>query len=238
MVVGGTPMGAMMIGVLRTLYNELLALQPLSILVDKSSKDYQLEKSGAIVADIFCGKHTEGTTSTLPPDHEFQIRKGVPYICRALEDDTLNETLHLNINPKEATIVESLLISAASAAIDLAVGKPDLIDSIRFEPTENAAEPLDADDIEIAVAVSGLNFHEVMTIMGLLPSTTLGLEAAGTVIRKGSAVKHITKGDRVALLRNGAHSTLFRSKANYAFKLPVNMSFEEGASLPVTSYTA
>jgi acyl transferase domain-containing protein/NADPH:quinone reductase-like Zn-dependent oxidoreductase/NADP-dependent 3-hydroxy acid dehydrogenase YdfG/aryl carrier-like protein len=235
---GGTPMAALMVGVMRTLHNELLALQPLSILIDKSSKEHELEKSGTITADIFCGKHTQGTTSTLPPDHEFQIRNGVPYVCRVLEDGSINETLHLNTKPKEASIVESLPISAAKTAIELAVGKPGLIDSMRFEPSATSSSPLEEDDVEIAVEASGLNFREVMTIMGLLPSTTMGLEAAGTVTRTGSAVKHIAKGDRVALLGNGAHSTLFRSKASYAFKLPENMSFEEGASLPVTSYTA
>ncbi|KAL6159156.1 Type I Iterative PKS [Exserohilum turcicum] len=235
---GGTPMAAMMIGVMRTLHNELLALQPLSILVDRSSKEGQLARSATVTAEIFCGRHMESTTSTLPPDHEFQIRNGIPYICRVLEDETINETLHLNTNPKESSMIEPLPISAATAAIELAVGKPGLIDSIRFEPKSDAGAPLDADDIEIAVAASGLNFREVMTIMGLLPSTTLGLEAAGTVMRVGSGVTHVQKGDRVALLGNGAHSTLFRSKANYAFKLPESMSFEEGASLPVTSYTA
>lgn len=238
MEAGGTPMAAMMVGVLRTLHNELLALQPMSILIDKSSKEGHLKKSARIVADIFSRKHTDGSTSTLPPDHEFQIRSGVPYICRALEDDALNKKLHLNTNPGKAAIVESLPISAASTAIQLAVGKPGLIESLRFEPTEKADKPLNTDEIEVSVAVSGLNFREVMITMGLLPSTTLGLEAAGTVTRTGNAVKHINKGDRVALLGNGAHSTLFRSKSDYAFKLPDHMSFEDGASLPVTSYTA
>ena len=237
--IGDTPTAAMMIGALRTLHNELLALEPLSIMVDKSTKTGYLEKSAAITADIFCGKQSATTTITLQ-NHEFQICKGIPYICRALEDDALNETLHLNTNPKEASVVERLSISATSAntpAIELGVGKPGLIDSIRFEPAANAAEPLDPDEIEIAVAATGLNFREVMTIMGLLPSTTLGLEAAGTVTRVGSAVKHISKGKGVALLGNGGHNTFFRSKADYAFKLPENMGFEEVASCTFVNFT-
>lgn len=239
---GGTPTAAIMTGVLRTLHNELLALEPLSIMVDKSTKTGHLEDSASLIANIFCNRQsaTITTTGTTPPDHEFQIRNGIPYICRALEDDTLNETLHSITSPKDAATVDLLPISAATAktpSIELAVGKPGLIDSIRFEHSANAAEPLNPDDIEIAVAATSLNFREVMIIMGLLPSSKLGLEAAGTVTRVGSAVKHISKGERVALLGNGAHNTLFRGRADYAFKLPENMSFEEGASRTFVCFT-
>lgn len=62
------------------------------------------------------------------------------------------------------------------------MGKPGLIDSIRFQTAANVTKSLDSDDTEIAAAATGLNFHEVITIMGVLPLTMLGFEAAGTVI--------------------------------------------------------
>ncbi|KAI3322055.1 hypothetical protein HD806DRAFT_545292 [Xylariaceae sp. AK1471] len=183
---GGTPTAAMMIGVLRTLRNDLLALEPLSIMIDKSTKTKHFEYSVTITADIFCRKHFGTTSTTTPSDHEFQICSGIPYICRALEDNAPNEILHLAVRPKVAAVVDLLPISATTAktaAIELAVGKPGLINSVRFEPAANAAEPLDPEDVKIAVAATSLNFREAMTIMGLLPSMKLGLAAAKTVTR-------------------------------------------------------
>jgi NADPH:quinone reductase-like Zn-dependent oxidoreductase/NADP-dependent 3-hydroxy acid dehydrogenase YdfG/aryl carrier-like protein len=82
------------------------------------------------------------------------------------------------------------------------------------------------------------SFRDVMTVMGQLPGTLLGHDAAGVVRRVGSAVSNFKIGDRVALLNPGALRTVHRAKAEFCQIIPEELSFEEAASIPVVHGTA
>ncbi|KAH7869401.1 chaperonin 10-like protein [Lentinula edodes] len=76
--------------------------------------------------------------------------------------------------------------------------------------------------------------------------TILGCDSAGDVVKVGSAVKHLKVGDRVAgfnyggsyQTNNGAYAEFVRLYASVTFKLPDELSYEEGASLPIPHLTA
>ncbi|KAJ3841909.1 chaperonin 10-like protein [Lentinula raphanica] len=76
--------------------------------------------------------------------------------------------------------------------------------------------------------------------------TILGCDAAGDVVKVGSAVKHLKVGDRVAgfnyggsfQTNNGAYAEYVRLISAVTFKLPDGITYEEGASLPVPHLTA
>ncbi|KAE9388121.1 GroES-like protein [Gymnopus androsaceus JB14] len=78
------------------------------------------------------------------------------------------------------------------------------------------------------------------------PGTILGCDCAGDVVRVGSAVKHLKVGNRVAGFNyggsyqtdNGSYAEYVRLYAAATFKIPDEMSYEEGAALPIAHLTA
>ena len=102
-------------------------------------------------------------------------------------------------------------------------------------------------ELEIAVEATGLNFRDLMWMLGLLPDDiledgysgpTLGLECAGRVIAVGSSVKHFQVGDRIVCFAPSAFSTHVTIPASHVAKIPNDMSFEAAATLPVAFLTA
>jgi NADPH:quinone reductase-like Zn-dependent oxidoreductase/NADP-dependent 3-hydroxy acid dehydrogenase YdfG len=77
-----------------------------------------------------------------------------------------------------------------------------------------------------------------MTVMGQLPSTHLGHEAAGIVCRVGAAAHGFKVGDRVVMLSPGAIRTVHRGKADSCVLIPAGLTFEEAATIPVVHGTA
>jgi len=110
--------------------------------------------------------------------------------------------------------------------------------------TQTAPGP---NEVEIAVAATGLNFRDLMWMMGLLPDDMVdhgaagpafGCECAGEIIRVGSRVKHLRPGDRVAAFAAAAFATHVTVTADQVTKLPPAMSYDSGATIPVAFITA
>lgn len=106
---------------------------------------------------------------------------------------------------------------------------------------------LGPDDVEIAVEATGLNFRDLMWVLGLLPDDmlengytgpALGLECAGTVSRIGANVKGIKVGERVLAMAPSAFSTHAIVSAQRVARIPRQLSFESAATIPVAFLTA
>ena len=76
--------------------------------------------------------------------------------------------------------------------------------------------------------------------MGIVevPTTGFGLEAAGIVRRIGPHVKGLNVGDRVILLGYDSFSTLITTAEDHCVRIPDNLSFDEGATIPAVFLTA
>jgi NADPH:quinone reductase-like Zn-dependent oxidoreductase len=79
-----------------------------------------------------------------------------------------------------------------------------------------------------------------MVAMGIieLPTPLFGFEAAGVVSRIGPDVKNFTVGDRTVLLGVKTFSTVCTATEKVFEKIPGEMSFIEGASMPLVILTA
>ncbi len=104
-----------------------------------------------------------------------------------------------------------------------------------------------ADEVEIEVATTGLNFRDVMWNLRLLPEEALedgyagpglGMECAGTVVATGPDVEGLVVGDRVLAFAPGAFATHLVAKTFAVSKLPSQLSFEDATTLPVAFLTA
>ena len=118
-------------------------------------------------------------------------------------------------------------------------GPPEVLQvQERPEPVAEAGELL------IDVRAAGINFADVMARLGLYPDApkppcVVGYEVAGTVAATGDGVQGIAVGDRVAApVRFGGYSERVTASAAGAFALPDQISFEQGAAIPVNYSTA
>ena len=122
--------------------------------------------------------------------------------------------------------------------LQLDIGVPGMLDTLRFIDDPQATESLGENDVEIEVLANSMNFFDIMVSMGLVPNTVLGLDAAGTIKRVGSKVTLVKAGDRVATFYPGAFKNLLRINETLVQQLPEDMTFEVGASLSCAYITA
>jgi NADPH:quinone reductase-like Zn-dependent oxidoreductase len=98
--------------------------------------------------------------------------------------------------------------------------------------------------VRIDVAAAGINFADVMARMGLYPDApktpcVVGYEVAGTVLELGEGVEGLTPGQRVvAGTMFGGYASQVVVPASDVVALPDELSFEQGAAIPVNYGTA
>ncbi|ASF45354.1 type I polyketide synthase [Methylovulum psychrotolerans] len=105
---------------------------------------------------------------------------------------------------------------------------------------------LAADEIEIEVKATGLNFRDVMYTLGLLSDEavengfvgpTLGLEFAGRVSRIGAGVSTYQPGDRVVGMGPACFSNRVVTQANAITLIPDGIGYAAAATIPSTFFT-
>jgi NADPH:quinone reductase-like Zn-dependent oxidoreductase len=109
---------------------------------------------------------------------------------------------------------------------------------------EDAPDPqAQAGQVLIRVRAAGINPADLVRLSGRLGSAALpyipGTDVCGEVESVGAGVTHVKKGDRVfgrALTGGYAEKTCVAG--GDAVQLPANLSFEEGAAIPIPFYTA
>ncbi|HWG09257.1 MAG TPA: medium chain dehydrogenase/reductase family protein [Solirubrobacteraceae bacterium] len=99
-------------------------------------------------------------------------------------------------------------------------------------------------EVRIDVAAAGINFADVMARMGLYPDApktpcVVGYEVAGTILELGEGVEGLTPGQRVlAGTPFGGYASQVVVSAEDVVPLPEELSFEQGAAIPVNYATA
>ena len=92
----------------------------------------------------------------------------------------------------------------------------------------------EADEVEITVKASALNFRDIMIAMGLLSDAavegglfgrTFGLECAGVVSKIGKKVKNLKVGDQVMATAPSCLSGFAYPKAAHVVKKPKRISW-------------
>ncbi len=119
-------------------------------------------------------------------------------------------------------------------------GSADQAFAIREQPIPTPQ----ADQVLIKVAAIGINYAEVLMRRGLYPVKESlpyvpGFEAAGIIEKMGAEVKHLSIGQRVALLIPlGAYQEYICTNMAQVIPISDSMSYEEAAALPVNFATA
>ncbi|WP_103759350.1 type I polyketide synthase, partial [Mycobacterium marinum] len=111
-------------------------------------------------------------------------------------------------------------------------------DDVVLEPCPRSDEPLAVGQVRVALAALGVNFRDVLVVLGLYPGNkpTLGGEGAGVVVEVGPGVSGLEPGDRVLGLMSGRSECVVDQRL--LVPIPAGWSFAEAASAPIVFLTA
>ena len=167
-------------------------------------------------------------------EQEYVERNGQICIDRLIEADHINQELPTLMKEKQSG--QSPFADAPSVALSIAsIG---LLETLEFVEDEFAVTQLAADEIEIRVEASGVNFRDCLIALGRIPSKSFGFECSGSVSRIGHRVSHVKLGDRVCASTPGTYQTYARCDAGDIISIGNSMSFTEAAAIPVVFTTA
>jgi NADPH:quinone reductase-like Zn-dependent oxidoreductase len=122
-------------------------------------------------------------------------------------------------------------------------GGPDVL-RVRERPDPRLGQG----EVRIAVAAAGINFADVMARMGVYPDApkppcVVGYEVAGTILELGEGASNpahpLSPGQRVvAGTKFGGYASQVVVPASDVVPLPDDLTFEQGAAIPVNYATA
>lgn len=123
-------------------------------------------------------------------------------------------------------------------AFQLAVTEKGMLENLTLVPVARRAP--EQGEIELRVHATGLNFRDVLNVLGMYPGEgiPLGTECAGIVVRVGEGVTAFAPGDHVLALGGNAFNSYMTVPVNYAFAVPSNLTLAEVASIPSIFLTA
>ncbi|MFC5217566.1 SDR family NAD(P)-dependent oxidoreductase [Streptomyces coerulescens] len=118
------------------------------------------------------------------------------------------------------------------------VGRQGRLDGVA--PVVEERRALGPSEVRIAVRAAGVNFRDVLNVLGTYPGDAgrLGHEGAGVVVEVGPEVTGLAVGDRVMGLLDGAFGPSAVSDARLLAPVPEGWSFEQAASVPIVFLTA
>ncbi|MGG1944880.1 type I polyketide synthase [Trinickia sp. NRRL B-1857] len=95
-------------------------------------------------------------------------------------------------------------------------------------------------EVAIAVRAAGLNFRDVLRVLGKLPVSASGIggELSGVVTAIGEGVTTLRVGDRVMAMADGSFASHAVVDARYVARMPDDWSFDAAATVPVAFLTA
>lgn len=171
-------------------------------------------------------------------DTEYVERNGMLHIPRLISRPQLNAQIETRLCPRRH--VTRPWHAGNQVPLRLGVGSPGLLNTLHWaEDTENTADaPLGDTDVEIRVHCVGLNFRDLLMVLGRVNHSGIGSDVSGIVTRLGQKCSGLRIGDRVAACRMNSFRSLVRCPRTHVVKVPDSLSLADGASLPTTFVTA
>ena len=112
------------------------------------------------------------------------------------------------------------------------------LEAIRYEVAERSAPT--AGTVEVRVRATGLNFRDVLNVLGTYPGDPgpPGVEFSGIVTRTGDGVSHVRVGDRVMGIGLGTYTAFATVAAHHVVRIPEGVDLQHAAGIPLPFLTA
>ena len=115
----------------------------------------------------------------------------------------------------------------------LAVTRPGAPDALALVPCPEAAGPLAAGQVRVAVRAAGLSSRDLLVALGAYPGDgRLGAGIAGLVTETGPEAAGLVPGDRVTGLVGGVVGPVAVTDARLLAPIPAGWSFAQAAAVP------
>ncbi|THW31619.1 polyketide synthase [Aureobasidium pullulans] len=189
------------------------------------------DRIAKIVFDLFCKKFLLRYHDLDTVDLEFRELGGELYIPRLVPDESINNSM------TGPSVIPQKLVQP-ERPLHIQVGAPGLLDSLHWTDNHDISPTIPDGHVEVEVRAAGVNFRDVMIALDQIGQGELGGECSGVVKAVGKGVTGFETGDRVAFLHLGAFTTRAQPKASLVRHIPMEMSFETAAALPVVYVTA
>lgn len=167
-------------------------------------------------------------------DFEYMEQGGIVYVPRLYENDTVENII---VKHGREPTPEPQPFLQPDRALTLKHDATGLVSGLYFDDQMIPASPLDREKIRIEVKAMGVNFKDVMVTLGQVEGY-LGHDCSGIVSEIGDSVTNVCVGDRVCALGRETFSTTLECNGLYAIRIPGEMSFPDGASIPAVFCTA
>jgi acyl transferase domain-containing protein/NAD(P)-dependent dehydrogenase (short-subunit alcohol dehydrogenase family) len=120
----------------------------------------------------------------------------------------------------------------------LDIRKRGSLEQLMFTPLERCAPG--PGEIELRVLATGLNFRDVLNVLGAYPGDPgpLGNECAGVVTAVGPGVTRFVVGDDVVAMVDRSFATYCVAPESMCASKPAHLTYQEAATVPVTFLTA
>ena len=228
------PRASLVHGLARTLRLENEALRFVTLDLD-SNWHISDKETASIIKHLFeCSFHS--SESHEYTEYEYAERAGRVYIPRVIEDDAVNSCLG-------ATNIQSTLINVpflrSGYTLKLQTGNAEEKKSLEWVEDEMPISSVAHDEITLEPSAASLNQCHVRKYCGRQGSVRIYGDFSGIVTNVGTdAVGQFQIGDRVCGWSESDLAPSVNIKATSVQRIPDWMSFEEGASIPVTYITA
>ncbi|TDV37799.1 type I polyketide synthase [Actinophytocola oryzae] len=122
----------------------------------------------------------------------------------------------------------------------LAITDRGTFENVTVAATADGTRPLGDGQVRVAVHAAGVNFRDVLNVLGRYPGDPgpLGIEGAGVVLAVGAGVSGLAVGDRVFGLMPGCFGPVTVTDHRTLAPIPADWSFAEAASAAVVFLTA
>ena len=123
-------------------------------------------------------------------------------------------------------------------AAEVFAGRQGVLDSLTLRPLQRRVPG--PGEVEIEVRAVGLNFKDVLNVLGLYPGDPgpLGSECAGILTAVGPGVEGLQPGQAVVAVAPGSFATHVTAGAGLVARKPRTWTFDEAASIPIAFVTA
>ena len=180
------------------------------------------------------------TCIDLDPRSDATIDDLAAELLHAAEDDQVAYRGRHRLVARLAAVTAARAIAhvAPDAPYELTLSERGSLDALRFRPMLRR-QPM-ADEVEIEVRASGVNFRDVLNVLGMYPGDpgTPGMECSGVVTAVGPDVRNVAIGDAVVGIAPGAFASHVVTPADLVVALPDALTFADAASVPVAFMTA
>lgn len=223
------PDASMIRGLLRTLRLELPSVR--LVLIEAPLDTHGSSAITQLVRHIMLDPDSAGRL-----EQEFALVNNVLHVPRLQLVEATQETFAMEAG---LSIKSEQKVWQKGKTLEMTVDTVGSPDSVYFRHSDISSSSLGEDEIIVQVEAAGMNFIDLLLVLGSLPWSPPGLEGAGVVTQIGSRVGDLQVGDHVFYaIESAGMATSVRMSSKCAHKIPDGLDAAEAASMPVAYSTA